>query len=95
MDLAKTNEQRQIFKMIFARQTMGRPYLAPPGVPADRLTALRKGFMDTMTDKNFLAEAEANKFEINPVSGEDLEGLVKDVYRTPPEVVKKAAAAVR
>src|SRR5689334_3516790 len=51
MDLAKANsvaentEQRQIFKMIFARQTMGRPYLAPPGVPADRLAALRKGFM--------------------------------------------------
>ena len=43
MDLAKTNEQRQIFKMIFARQTMGRPYLAPPGVPADRLAALRQG----------------------------------------------------
>jgi tripartite-type tricarboxylate transporter receptor subunit TctC len=95
MDLAKTNEQRQIFKMIFARQTMGRPYLAPPGVPADRLAALRKGFMDTMTDKDFLDEAEQNKFEINPVNGEELETLVKDVYRTPPEIAKKAAAAVR
>jgi tripartite-type tricarboxylate transporter receptor subunit TctC len=95
MDLAKTDEQRQIFKMIFARQTMGRPYLAPPGVPADRLVALRKGFMDTMTDKEFLSEAEANKFEINPVNGEELETLVKDVYRTPPEIAKKAAAAVR
>jgi tripartite-type tricarboxylate transporter receptor subunit TctC len=95
MDLAKTSEQRQIFKMIFARQTMGRPYLAPPGVPVDRLAALRQGFMDTMTDKEFLAEAAANKFEINPVSGEELEALVKDVYRTPPDVVKKAAAAVQ
>ena len=95
MDLAKTDEQRQIFKMIFARQTMGRPYLAPPGVPADRLSALRKGFMDTMTDKDFLADAAANKFEINPVSGEDLEALVKEVYRTPAEVAKKAAAAAR
>jgi hypothetical protein len=51
--------------------------------------------MDTMTNKEFLADAEANKFEINPVSGADLEALVKDVYRTPPEVVKKAAAMVR
>jgi tripartite-type tricarboxylate transporter receptor subunit TctC len=81
--------------MIFARQTMGRPYLAPPGVPADRLAALRKAFMDTMTDPEFLAEAEANKFEINPVSGEDLQALVKEVYETPPAVVKKAAAAVQ
>ena len=93
--IAETVELKQIFKMIFARQTMGRPYLAPPGVPADRLAALRKGFMDTMTDKEFLAEAEANKFEINPVNGEELEALVRDVYRTPPAIAKKAAGAVR
>jgi tripartite-type tricarboxylate transporter receptor subunit TctC len=95
MDLAKTDEQRRIFKMIFARQTMGRPYLAPPGVPADRLAALRKAFMDTMTDPQFLAEADANKFEINPVSGEELQTLVQDVYQTPRDIVKKAAAAVQ
>jgi tripartite-type tricarboxylate transporter receptor subunit TctC len=95
MDLAKTDEQRQIFKMIFARQTMGRPYAAPPELPADRLAALRKAFMDTMTDKDFLGEAEQSKFEINPVSGQELEALVKEVYRTPPEVAKKAAASVQ
>src|SRR5262249_40411873 len=72
-----------------------RPYLAPPGVPTDRLAALRQGFMDTMTDKEFLAEAEANKFEINPVDGEELEKLVKEAYRTPPEIAKKAADAGR
>jgi tripartite-type tricarboxylate transporter receptor subunit TctC len=95
MDLAKTDEQRQIFKMIFARQTMGRPYAAPPDLPADRLAALHKAFMDTMTDKDFLGEAEQSKFEINPVSGQELEALVKEVYRTPPEVAKKAAASVQ
>ncbi len=81
MDLAKTDEQRQIFKLIFARQVMGRPFLAPPGMPADRLAALRKAFDDTMTDKDFLADAAQNKFEINPVSGEQIEALVKEVYR--------------
>jgi tripartite-type tricarboxylate transporter receptor subunit TctC len=95
MNLAKTDEQRQIFKMIFARQTMGRPYVAPPGVPADRLAALRQAFMDTMADKEFLSEAEQNKFEINLVSGEQLEALVKEIYQTPPEVAKKAAAMVQ
>jgi tripartite-type tricarboxylate transporter receptor subunit TctC len=95
MDLAKTDEQRQIFKMIFARQTMGRPYVAPPGVPADRLAALRQAFIDTLADKEFLSEAEQNKFEINPVSGEQLEALVKEIYQTPPEVAKKAAAMVQ
>ena len=57
MDFATTDEQRQIFTLIFARQVMGRPFLAPPGVPADRLAALRQAFADTMTDKAFLADA--------------------------------------
>ncbi|HEX3503663.1 MAG TPA: tripartite tricarboxylate transporter substrate-binding protein [Xanthobacteraceae bacterium] len=95
VDEAKTDEQRQIFKLIFSRQTMGRPYLAPPGIPADRLAALRKAFDDTMADKEFLADAEQNKFEINPVSGEQIEALVKEGYATPPEVVKKAVAALQ
>ena len=92
MDLAKTNEQRQIFKLIFARQVMGRPFAAPPDVPADRLAALRQAFNDTMKDKAFLADAAASRFEINPVGGEEIDALVKDIYQTPPEVTKKAAA---
>ena len=92
MDLAKTDEQRQIFKLIFARQVMGRPFAAPPGVPADRLAALRQAFAETMKDKEFLAEAEQAKFEINPVGGEQIDALVKEIYQTPPEVTKKAAA---
>ena len=50
MDFAKSEDQQQIFKLIFARQVMGRPYLAPPGVPKERADALRKAFMDTMKD---------------------------------------------
>ena len=95
MDLAKTDEERQIFKLIFARQVMGRPYLAPPGVPADRVAALRQAFTDTMTDKEFLSDTEQNKFEINPVNGEQLDALVKEIYRTPAEVTKKAAAILQ
>ena len=48
MDFAKSEDQQQMFKLVFARQVMGRPYLAPPGVPKDRAEALRKAFMDTM-----------------------------------------------
>jgi tripartite-type tricarboxylate transporter receptor subunit TctC len=95
MDLAKTDEQRAIFRMIFARQTMGRPYAAPPGLPEDRLAALRKAFMDTMTDKKFLYDADQNKFEINPVDGDELEALVKEVYRTPSDVLRKVAKMVQ
>ena len=94
MDLAKTEEQRQIFKVVFARQVMGRPFLAPPGVPADRVAALRKAFMDTMTDKEFLAEAAKLKIEINAVSGERVQQLVEEIYAQPREIAKKAGAAL-
>jgi len=91
IDLAKTDEQKQILKLIFARQVMGRPYLAPPGIPADRAAALRQAFMDTMTDKDFLADAEKAQLEITPVDGAGIQKLVTEVYQTPPEVAKKAA----
>jgi tripartite-type tricarboxylate transporter receptor subunit TctC len=93
-DLAKTDEQQQTFKLIFARQVMGRPYMAPPGVPADRAAALRKAFMDTMTDKDFLAEAERAKFEITPVSGDKVADLVAEIYRTTTAAVAEKAAAM-
>ena len=91
IDLAKTDEQRQILKLIFARQVMGRPYVAPPNVPKDRLEALRTAFMETMKDPEFLAQAEKAKLEITPVSGEAVDKLVRDVYQTPPEIAGKAA----
>ena len=91
IDLAKTDEQKQILKLIFARQVMGRPYLAPPGIPADRADALRKAFMETMADPDFLADAEKAQLEITPVNGAHLQQLVTEVYATPPEVAKKAA----
>jgi tripartite-type tricarboxylate transporter receptor subunit TctC len=95
VDLAKTDEQRQILKLIFARQVMGRPFLAPPGIPKDRIDALRKAFMDTMKDKDFLAEAEKAQLEITPIAGDALQKLVADVYKTPPEIAKKAADALK
>jgi tripartite-type tricarboxylate transporter receptor subunit TctC len=95
VDLAKSEEQKRILRIIFARQVMGRPFLAPPGVPEDRVAALRKAFMDTMQDKDFLAEAEKAQLEITPESGEEIQELVTDLYKTPPEIAKKAAELVK
>jgi len=94
-ELAKTDEQRQVLRLIFARQPLGRPYLAPPGVPQDRVDALRKAFMDTMADKEFRAEADKAQLEINPVPGDEVQKLVNEVYQTPPAVVKKAIEILR
>ena len=95
MDFAKTEEQQQIFKLIFARQVMGRPYLAPPGVPKDRADALRQAFMDTMKDPDFLAEAEKTQLEITPVAGEQVERLVKEILQTSKALANKAADFIR
>jgi tripartite-type tricarboxylate transporter receptor subunit TctC len=95
MDFAKTDEQRQILKMVFARQMMGRPYVAPPNLPADRVATLRQAFMDTMADKDLLAEADKTGLEINPVSGADVEKLVRDIYATPPGIVERVKAAAQ
>jgi tripartite-type tricarboxylate transporter receptor subunit TctC len=92
VELAKTPEDRKILELIFARQVMGRPFLAPPGVPRDRADVLRKAFMDTMKDKEFLAAAEKAQLEITPVPGEELAKLVTRIYATPAEIAKKAAA---
>ncbi len=95
MELAKTDEQQKIFKMIFARQVMGRPYAAPPGVPADRVAALRTAFMDTMKDPDFLAEANKLQFEITAVAGDKVEALVAEIYKTPKEIIALAGKAIK
>jgi tripartite-type tricarboxylate transporter receptor subunit TctC len=91
VDLAKNQEERKILELIFARQVMGRPFLAPPGIAPERAAVLRKAFMDTMQDKEFLAAADKAKMEITPVAGERVEQLVKEVYATPAAITKKAA----
>src|SRR5262245_22796119 len=93
-DLAKTEEERQIIKLFAARQVMGRPFYAPPDLPPDRAATLRKAFMDTLKDPDFLAEAEKAQLEIVPVTGERVQDIVSDLYRTPRTVVQKAAALV-
>jgi tripartite-type tricarboxylate transporter receptor subunit TctC len=90
-----TNEtQRQILKMILSRQNMARPFAAPPGVPADRAQALVRAFEETMADQEFIEEAKARGLEVNPVSGAEIDRLVREVYQTPPAVVAEAKAAL-
>jgi len=89
LDLAKTPEQKQILTLVFARQALGRPYMAPPGVPQDRAEALRKAFMDTMKDPEFLAEADKAKLEITPIDGEKVQQIVVDAYKVDPAIAKK------
>jgi hypothetical protein len=89
MDLARNDEERAIFKLIFGRQVMAWPFTTPPSVPQDRVAILRKAFIDTVRDKDFLADAAKGNFEVRPVPGEAIQKLVQDIYDTPPAVVQK------
>jgi tripartite-type tricarboxylate transporter receptor subunit TctC len=69
---------------------MSRPFLAPPGIAPERLDALRRAFDATMNDPQFRAEAERLGMAINPVSGEDVQGLVTTIMGTPAELAERA-----
>jgi tripartite-type tricarboxylate transporter receptor subunit TctC len=94
IDVAQNEEQRQILKLVFSRQVTGRPFVAPPGIPADRKQALRAAFEQTMKDADFRRETQNNGIEINPVSGAEIDTLIAELYRMPPDVVAKARVAV-
>jgi tripartite-type tricarboxylate transporter receptor subunit TctC len=94
-DFAKTEEQRQIVKLLLARQILGRPFFGPPGIPEDRKQALRKAFDDTMRDADFTAEAAKIELEVNPVPGTEVDTLLAELYRTPKDVLAKAAEAIQ
>ena len=91
LDLARTDAERAMLRFVFARQVMAWPYLAPPGVPADRVEALRQAFMAVMADTTFLADAEQSGLEITPVSGAEIQKLIGEIHATPREISAKVA----
>ena len=93
-DYAESARQRQILKLVLSRQTMGRPFMAPPGIPADRAAALRAAFDATMKDPEFLAEAKARGQEVSPVSGAALDALIAELYASPKDVVEETKKAI-
>ena len=90
MDRYKTGEAgRSLAKVILASGDFGRPIVAPPGVPADRIKILRDAFDKTLAERAFLAEAEKRRLEIDPTKWDEMESLAKDVMATPPDVVAR------
>lgn len=95
VELAKTETDRQIIELILASQLMARPIIAPPDLPVDRLTALRKGFSDAVRSKEFLAEAERLKLELDPMDADEITDVIKRIYATPKPVVQSAIEAMQ
>jgi tripartite-type tricarboxylate transporter receptor subunit TctC len=93
-DLGTTPEQRQILQFISSVIGMGRPVAAAPGVPADRIAALRRAFDLTVRDPEFLADAAKLKLDISPQSGATLQALVNETLDVPPQILLKIKAAL-
>jgi tripartite-type tricarboxylate transporter receptor subunit TctC len=90
MDEFKTPEmERRLVPLVMAATDFGRPIVAPPGIPSDRLNLLREAFLKTMNDPELLAEAKRKNFDITPSTGADLETLAKLVMNQPQEVVAR------
>jgi tripartite-type tricarboxylate transporter receptor subunit TctC len=87
-ELVKTESQKEILNLILTSQQMARLVAAPPDIPPERVAALRKAFDDTMKDPEFQASAARLGLPIEPVSGLELQKLVTDMSKTPPDVIK-------
>ena len=90
LDLVTDGENRQVLELILIRQEPGRPFAAPPGVPADRVAALRRAFEDTLKDPEFVAEAEKLQLEIEPLTGAQIDRLLVKAYGSPKPIVRRA-----
>jgi tripartite-type tricarboxylate transporter receptor subunit TctC len=93
-DQSSSEVDRRAIELIVSPNLFARPFAAPPGVPADRLAALRKAFDETVADPDYLAEAKARGLHIDLVPGAELDDVLRRIYATPKDIVTRVQAAV-
>jgi tripartite-type tricarboxylate transporter receptor subunit TctC len=95
VDLAQKPEDKQAIEFLYAGQGIGRPYIAPPGLPPDRLKMVQDAFAATMTDPDFIAETKLRKLVLDPEDGAQLEALVQKTYATPKPIIDRIAKLIQ
>jgi tripartite-type tricarboxylate transporter receptor subunit TctC len=95
VDLARTPEEKQSIEFLYAGQGIGRPFVAPPDLPADRLKMLRDAFSATMKDADFIADVKKQKLDLEPEDGAHLEALIRKIYATPKPIVDKVGELIK
>ncbi len=88
--LTDNEEEKMVMRLVLSGTHFGRPMVAPPGVPADRIAALRKAFLEMAKDPAFVKEAETMKIDIDPQRGEDMEKIIQEIFAYPESVKKRA-----
>jgi tripartite-type tricarboxylate transporter receptor subunit TctC len=94
LEFARSDADRQAMTMLVARTEYGRPYFLPPDVPPDRVAKLRRAFDATMRDPGFIAEAAKLEFDIDPLTGEQVQALVGELAATPRDVIARVRRAL-
>lgn len=94
LELAQNDADRQALIMVVGRTEYGRPYFLPPDVPAERAQALRRAFDATMKTQAFIADVAKLQLELSPMTGEEVQALVAQLGRTPPDIVARVRAAL-
>jgi tripartite-type tricarboxylate transporter receptor subunit TctC len=91
---AKNEDDRKVMELVFSQGSYGRPFVLPPGVPAERVAALRKAFVATLNDPALVAGARKAQLDLDPMAGEDLQALVAKLYALPPNIIARARQAL-
>jgi tripartite-type tricarboxylate transporter receptor subunit TctC len=95
IDLVTDPDSKRALELILIRQEMGRPFALPPRVAPERVAILRQAFEETLKDPQFVAEAAKLQLEIDPLTGAEIEGLLKSAYSAPKSVIERAAKLAR
>lgn len=89
-DLARNDEDKQLMRLIFGTTATGYPTFMGPGVPKERVEAIRQAFRDTLKDPEFKSTLEKQKLEIDPIEGEVIADMVKKIFDVSPAVKQRA-----
>jgi len=95
LEAMKTPEDRQIVELLLARLSLGRPFIAPPGVPPERVAILRKAFRDSVEDPELVAEAQKGRLAIDPIWGEQAQEIIAQAYKTDPRVIERIRSIIK
>jgi tripartite-type tricarboxylate transporter receptor subunit TctC len=91
IEMLKDPVEKKVFELVVLPQEFGRPFIAPPGVPADRAAAMIKAFSETLTDPAFIADAAKIRLSLDPLTGEEIMRLLDEAHGAPKDVIERAA----
>jgi tripartite-type tricarboxylate transporter receptor subunit TctC len=95
LTLARNAEEKQVLEFLYAGQDIGRPFVAPPDLPPDRLKMLRDAFMATMKDPEFVSDVQRSKLDLEPEDGEHIAALIAKIYATPRPIIDRVANLIK